>query len=43
VAIDDLIRIAASSPAIVRAVLLELDLVGRLVRSGTGLVSLQPS
>jgi DNA processing protein len=43
VAIDDLIRIAASSPAIVRAVLLELDLAGRLVRSGTGLVSLQPS
>jgi DNA processing protein len=40
VAIDDLIRISGSSPAIVRMVLLELELAGRLERSGAGLVSL---
>jgi DNA processing protein len=40
VAIDDLIRLAGSSPAIVRTVLLELELAGRLHRHGGGLVSL---
>jgi len=40
VAIDDLIRISGSSPAIVRTVLLELEIAGRLERSGAGLVSL---
>jgi DNA processing protein len=40
VAIDDLIRISGSSPAIVRTVLLELEIAGRLERAGTGLVSL---
>jgi DNA processing protein len=40
VAIDDLIRISGSSPAIVRMVLLELELAGRLERSGAGSVSL---
>jgi DNA processing protein len=39
VAIDDLIRLAASSPAVVRIVLLELELAGRIERHG-GLVSL---
>ena len=38
--IDDLIRMAATSPAIVRAVLLELELAGRLERQGGGLVAL---
>jgi len=40
VSIDDLIRIAGISPAIVRMVLLELELAGRLERHGGGLVSL---
>jgi DNA processing protein len=40
VGLDDLIRMAATSPAIVRTVLLELDLAGRLERHGGGLVSL---
>jgi DNA processing protein len=40
VSIDDLIRMAATSPAIVRTVLLELELAGRLERHGGGLVSL---
>ncbi len=40
VAIDDLIRLAASSPAAVRIVLLELELAGRIERHGSGLVSL---
>jgi DNA processing protein len=40
VGIDDLIRLSQSSPAIVRTVLLELDLAGRLQRHGGGLVSL---
>jgi DNA processing protein len=40
VAIDDLIRISGSSPAIVRTVLLELEIAGRLERSRAGLVSL---
>jgi DNA processing protein len=38
--LDDLIRMAATSPAVVRTVLLELELAGRLERHGGGLVSL---
>jgi DNA processing protein len=38
--IDDLIRLSGSSPAVVRTVLLELELAGRLERHGGGLVSL---
>ncbi|HEY1745756.1 MAG TPA: DNA-processing protein DprA [Xanthobacteraceae bacterium] len=37
---DDLIRLSKSSPAVVRMVLLELDIAGRLERHGGGLVSL---
>jgi DNA processing protein len=40
VGIDDLVRLSQSSPAVVRTVLLELDLAGRLERHGGGLVSL---
>jgi DNA processing protein len=40
VLLDDLIRMADTSPAIVRTVLLELELAGRLERLGGGLVSL---
>ena len=40
VLLDDLIRLAGSSPAIVRTVLLELELAGRLERHGGGMVSL---
>ena len=40
VAIDDLVRLSQTSPAIVRTVLLELDIAGRLERHGGGLVSL---
>jgi DNA processing protein len=40
VLLDDLIRMAEASPAIVRTVLLELELAGRLDRHGGGLVSL---
>ena len=39
-AIDDLVRLSQTSPAIVRAVLLELEIAGRLERHGGGLVSL---
>jgi len=38
--LDDLIRMAGTSPAIVRTVLLELELAGRIERHGGGLVSL---
>jgi len=38
--IDDLIRLSGSSPAIVRTVLLELELAGRIERHGGALVSL---
>jgi len=38
--IDDLVRLSQTSPAIVRAVLLELEIAGRLERHGGGLVSL---
>ena len=40
VSLDDLIRMSDTSPAIVRSVLLELELAGRLERHGGGLVSL---
>lgn len=40
IGLDDLIRLAGTSPAIVRTVLLELELAGRLERHGGGLVSL---
>ena len=40
ISLDDLIRIADAPPAIVRMVLLELELAGRLERHGGGLVSL---
>jgi DNA processing protein len=40
VSLDDLIRMSGASPTIVRAVLLELELAGRLERHGGGLVSL---
>jgi DNA processing protein len=40
VGIDDLVRLSGSSPAIVRTVLLELELAGRLERHGGGLVSM---
>ncbi len=40
VAIDDLVRLSGSSPAIVRTVLLELEIAGRLERHGGALVSL---
>lgn len=38
--IDDLIRLSGAKPQIVRTVLLELELAGRLERHGNGLVSL---
>jgi DNA processing protein len=38
--LDDLIRMAEVSPAVVRTVLLELELAGRLERHGGGMVSL---
>ena len=40
VSIDDLVRLSGSSPAVVRTVLLELELAGRLERHGGALVSL---
>jgi DNA processing protein len=40
IGLDDLIRMAGTSPTIVRTVLLELELAGRLERHGGGLVSL---
>jgi DNA processing protein len=40
VGLDDLVRLSGSSPAVVRTVLLELELAGRLARHGGGLVSL---
>ena len=39
-ALDDLIRISGCSAAVVRTVLLELELAGRLVRHGNSMVSL---
>ena len=40
VSLDDLIRMSGLSPALVRTVLLELELAGRLERHGGGLVTL---
>jgi DNA processing protein len=40
ISLDDLIRMSGASPAIVRVVLLELELAGRLERHGGGLVSM---
>jgi DNA processing protein len=40
VAIDDLVWLSQTSPTIVRTVLLELELAGRLDHHGGGLVSL---
>ena len=40
VSIDDLIRPSGTSPRIVRMVLLELEIAGRIERHGGGLVSL---
>ena len=40
VSIDDLVRLSHTSPAIVRTVLLEIEIAGRLERHGGGLVSL---
>jgi DNA processing protein len=40
VSIDDLVRMSNASPRAVRAVLLELELAGRLERHGGGLVAL---
>jgi DNA processing protein len=40
IGLDDLIRMTGTSPAVVRTVLLELELAGRLERHGGGLVSL---
>jgi DNA processing protein len=40
VGIDDLVRLSQSPPAIVRTVLLELEIAGRLERHGAGQVSL---
>jgi DNA processing protein len=40
VSVDDLIRLSGSSPAVVRTVLLELELAGRLERHGGALVSM---
>ena len=40
ISLDDLIRMSDLSPTIVRTVLLELELAGRLERHGGGLVSL---
>jgi DNA processing protein len=40
VSIDDLVRLSQSSATIVRSILLELEIAGRLARHGAGLVSL---
>jgi DNA processing protein len=40
VSVDDLIRLSGTSPRIVRMVLLELEIAGRIERHGGGLVSL---
>jgi DNA processing protein len=40
VSIDDLVGLSRSSPRVVRMVLLELEIAGRLERHGGGLVSL---
>ena len=40
IGLDDLIRLSGASAAVVRTVLLELELAGRLERHGNGLISL---
>jgi DNA processing protein len=40
VSVDDLVRLSKTSPRVVRIVLLELEIAGRLERHGGGLVSL---
>ena len=40
VGIDDLVRLAGTTPAVVRTILLELELAGRIERHSGGLVSL---
>jgi DNA processing protein len=40
VSIEDLVRMSRSSPAIVRMVLLEFEIAGRIARHDGGLVSL---
>lgn len=40
VSLDDLIRLSGISPALMRTVLLELELAGKQERHGGGLVSL---
>ena len=40
VSLDDLVRLSGATPAIVRTVLLELEIAGRLERHGGSLVSL---
>jgi len=40
VSIDDLVRLAQTASAIVRAALLEFEIAGRIERHGAGLVSL---
>jgi DNA processing protein len=40
VSMDDIVRLSNSRPAIVRTVLLELEIAGRLERHGAGMVSL---
>ena len=40
VSIDDLVRLSGSSPAVVRTVLLELEIAGRLERHGGSMISL---
>ncbi len=40
VSLDDLIRLSGASPAVVRAVVLELELAGRIERLGGGLIGL---
>ena len=40
ISIDDLVRLARTSATIVRTVLLELEIAGRIERHGAGLVSL---
>jgi DNA processing protein len=40
VGIDDLIRLSGAAPAVVRTVLLELEIAGRLERQGNGLYAM---
>ena len=40
VSIDDLVRLSHTSATTVRSILLELEIAGRLMRHGAGLVSL---